>query len=200
MGDGMNFTYPEGATPLEYEELLQLVPPHITTQAELNLWEQNNILLAERWAFKKKQTLSAEFIQKLHQKMFDKTWKWAGQYRRSEKNIGIESLYIPIEVRKLCDDALYQIEHQSYNLEEIAVRLHHRLVWIHPFPNGNGRHARLVADFIVLQHEYSRFSWGRNQEVRGDLYHATPIREQYIKALRRADQHDYSSLIEFARS
>ena len=196
----MNFTYPEGATPLEPEELLGLIPPHITAQAELNLWEQNNILLAERWALKQKQIVSAEFVQKLHQKMFDKTWKWAGHYRRSGKNIGIEWPYISIEVKKLCDDVLYQIEHQSYDLEEIAVRFHHRLVWIHPFPNGNGRHARLMADLLALQHKYSRFSWGRNQWSGNDLYQAAPIRTGYINALRQADGHNYSPLIEFARS
>ena len=196
----MKFTYPEGASPLEHEELLDLIPSHITLQSELNQWEQNNILLAEQWALKQKQILTDVFIQKLHHKMFDQTWKWAGVYRRSGKNIGIDWHLIPVEVRRLCDNVCYQLEHHSYDIEEIAVRFHHKLVWIHPFPNGNGRHARLMADLLLLKQNHPRFSWGRLQMKKGNLYEATPIRKLYIQALRQADQHDYTALIKFARS
>lgn len=196
----MRLIYPEGATPLDHEELLALIPPHITLQSELNQWEQNNILLAERWAFKQKEILSGVFVQKLHQKMFNKTWKWAGHYRRSGKNIGIDWPYVSVEVVKLCEDVLCQLTHESYSVDEIAARFHHRLVWIHPFPNGNGRHARLMADLFLVQNQRPRFSWGRQNVGESDLYNVTPIRKRYIQALRQADQYDYALLMEVARS
>lgn len=192
----MKFNYPDGATPLELEEIFDLIPTHITTQDQLNVWEQHNIILGEQWAKKKKNIVSVEFIQQLHTHMFNKTWKWAGKLRRSGKNIGVDWHMIPIELKNLCDDVNYQLENNSFSDDEIAVRLHHRLVWIHPFPNGNGRHARLMADLFVMQKGLSRFSWGANQ----DLYKITPIRKQYIEALRQADRGDYSKLMKFARS
>lgn len=188
--------YPDGATLLEPDELIGLIPSHITTQGQLNEWEQTNILLAEKWARRKKDILSIEFIQKLHKHMFNKTWKWAGQFRRSGKNIGIDWPMIAVELKKLCDDVRYQLENNSFNIDEIAVRMHHRLVWVHPFPNGNGRHARLMADLLIMQNGFPSFSWGANQ----NLYESTPIRKQYIAALKLADQGDYSELILFARS
>lgn len=192
----MKFDYPEGATPLEAEELLDIIPTHITTQEQLNAWEQKNIVSAEEWARSKKNIVSVVFIQQLHKHMFDETWKWAGKFRHSEKNIGIAWYMIPVELKKLCDDVTYQFEHQSFSDDEIAIRFHHRLVWIHPFPNGNGRHARLMADLLIMQHRGKRFSWGMNQ----DLSKATPIRKQYIQALRLADHGDYTMLTTFARS
>ncbi len=193
----MKFNCPEGSTPLEPEEIFDLIPVHITAQAQLNVWEQRNILLAEQWAKKKKQNIvSVDFIQKLHKYMFDQTWKWAGKFRRSGKNIGVDFHMISIELKNLCDDVNYQLEHHSFPDDEIAIRLHHRLVWIHPFPNGNGRHARLMADLLIMQKGLPRFSWGATQ----DLYKITPIRQQYIESLREADRGDYSKLMDFARS
>lgn len=194
----MKFNYPDGATPLEYEEYLDLIPTHITTQEQLNAWEQQNIFAGEKWAQNKKIIVSVGFIQQLHKHMFDETWKWAGKFRRSGKNIGIDWHMIPVELKKLCDDVNYQLEHQSFSDDEIAIRLHHRLVWIHPFPNGNGRHARLMADLLIVKRGGKRFSWGMNQNL--DLYKATPIRKQYIQALQQADKGDYDLLIAFARS
>lgn len=192
----MKFNTPEGATPLEPEEILDLIPQHITTQDQLNAWEQKNILEAEQWARKKRDILSVEFIKQLHKNMFDHTWKWAGSFRLSEKNIGIDWLLIPVELKKLCDDVNYQLEQYTFSDDEIAIRLHHRLVWIHPFPNGNGRHTRLLADLLAIKLGHPRFTWGMKQ----DLYKSTPIRKQYIDALRRADRGDYAPLIAFARS
>jgi Fic-DOC domain mobile mystery protein B len=192
----MKFNYPEGATPLEHEELAELIPDHITTQEELNAWEERNILVAQEWAFKQKEILSVVFIKQLHEHMFNKTWKWAGQFRKSDKNIGIHWPQIYPKTKELCDDVQHQIEHNTYSKDEIAVRFHHRLVFIHPFPNGNGRHARLMADLLITQQGNQRFSWGMHQ----DLYKATPIRKQYIEALQRADRGDYSKLLEFVRS
>lgn len=192
----MKITYPPGLTPLEPEELDGLIPPHITTQEQLNVWEQTNIIAAERWARKKKNLLSVDFIQKLHYHMFNQTWKWAGEFRFSGKNIGIDWHIIPEELQKLCAEVQYQLEHNSFSDDEIAVRMHHRLVWIHPFPHGNGRHARLMADLLIIQKGHQQFSWGAAQ----NLYEATPVRKKYIAALQLADRGNYSKLIDFARS
>lgn len=192
----MKFNYPLGSTPLEADELADLLPKHITTQEELNAWEEKNILAAQKWASKQKEIISLAFIKKLHKKMFNKTWKWAGEFRTTEKNIGIHWPQIPIKLRELCDDVQYQIDHKTFSDDEIAIRFHHRLVWIHPFPNGNGRHARLMADLLIVHLGSPSFSWGLNQ----DLYKATPVRKQYIEALQSADRGDCSKLLAFARS
>ena len=192
----MKFNYPDGSTPLEQEELADLIPDHIVTQEQLNAWEERNILIAQEWALKQEEILTISFIKQLHKYMFNKTWKWAGQFRKSDKNIGIHWPQISTKTRELCDDVSYQLENNVFSYDEIAIRLHHRLVWIHPFPNGNGRHARLMADLLIMQQKGSRFSWGMHQ----DLYRATPIRKQYITALQCADKGDYSLLLAFARS
>ncbi len=200
----MNFNYVAGSTPLDHDESKDLIPAHITVQEELNAWEFNNILIAQIWALKKKKNIvSLEFIQKLHEKMFDKTWKWAGQFRKSEKNIGIHWAQVPIKLTELCDNVQYQLDHDVYSKDEIAIRFHHALVAIHAFPNGNGRHARLMADLLIRQQGGKRFSWGLQQSLQistGDLYQATPVRKQYIEALQLADRGDFSRLLAFARS
>jgi Fic-DOC domain mobile mystery protein B len=192
----MKFNAPEEATPLEPEDIFDLIPTHITTHEQLNAWEQKNIISAQKWARKEKDILSVSFIQLLHKQMFNETWKWAGKFRQSGKNIGVDWPIISVELKKLCDDVAYQLQHKIFPVDEIAIRFHYRLVWIHPFPNGNGRHARLMADLLIMQQGRPRFSWGMGQ----DLYKATPIRKQYINALRQADQGDYSKLIDFART
>ena len=128
--------------------------------------------------------------------MFNKTWKWAGQFRKSEKNIGIAWKKIPEMLKALCDDVQYQIKHTTFSHDEIAIRFHHRLVFIHPFPNGNGRHARLAADLLIVQLGDKRFTWGMNQ----DLTQEGSVRKEYIQALQLADKGDYATLITFARS
>lgn len=190
------FNYPVGSTPLEPGELAGLIPKHITTQEELNAWEEKNIIEAEPWAFKQKDIVSIAFITKLHKRMFDKTWKWAGQFRTSGKNIGIHWAQISMKLQELCDDVIYQLDHNPYSKDEIAIRFHHRLVFIHAFANGNGRHARLVADILITKLGGNRFTWGMHQ----DLVQASPIRKQYIEALQLADRGDYSKLSAFARS
>lgn len=195
----MKFNYPEGSTPLAPDELIQLIPIHITTQEELNAWEEKNILAAQQWALKalkNKDLVSVSFIQQLHLHMFNNTWKWAGEFRKSEKNIGIDWFQIPIKIKDLCNDVNYQINHKTYSKEEIAIRFHHRLVWIHTFSNGNGRHARLMADLLIMKHGKPRFSWGMHQ----NLYKANDTRKLYINALRLADSGDYSKLLIFATS
>ncbi len=192
----MQFNYPSGSTPLELEELADLIPSHINTQEELNAWEEKNILAGQQWALKQKEIISVLFFQKLHERMFDQTWKWAGKFRISAKSIGIDWYLISSELKKLCDDVNHQLEYETFSKDEIAIRFHHRLVWVHPFPNGNGRHARLMADLLIMQQGLSRFSWGMHQ----DLYASSPTRRQYIEALQCADRGNYSKLITFART
>lgn len=192
----MQFIYPEGATPLNQDEVYNLIPSHITTQKELDEWEQYNILQAEQWAFKIKRSnpeiLTIEFINKLHKKMLGQTWKWAGKFRTHQTNIGCASTNIRNELLTLFDDLRYQIAHNVYSLTEIAIRFHHRLVLIHPYPNGNGRLSRLATDIFLYNNQMERFSWGKR-----DLTKVGEIRTQYLAALRAADKGDYTSLILF---
>lgn len=199
-----DFDYPPGATPLDADELASLIPGHITTQGELNEWEQLNIVQGEQWAKRqpqqRKEILNEAFLRQLHQQMFGETWKWAGEFRKTDKNIGVDWLKIGVELKKLLDDTHYQIEHASYPPDEIAVRFHHRLVLIHPFANGNGRHARLMADLLVERLGQPRFTWGSRSLVDASLIDATPVRQQYIAALQAADARDITPLLAFARS
>ncbi len=188
--------YPSGATPLDADELASLIPGHITTQGELNEWEQLNIVQGEGWARKqRKEILNEGFLRQLHKQMFGETWKWAGEFRKTDKNIGVDWLKIGVELKKLLDDAHYQVEHASYPPDEIAVRFHHRLVAIPPFPNGNGRHARLMADLLTERLGQPRFTWGSRS-----LVDASETRQQYIAALQAADRRDIVPLLAFARS
>lgn len=190
------FDYPPGATPLDADELASLIPRHITTQGELNEWEQLNIAQGEKWARQqRKEILTEGFLRQLHRQMFGETWKWAGEFRKSDKNIGVDWLKIGVELRNLLDDTRFQIERASYSPDEISIRFHHRLVAIHPFPNGNGRHARLMADLLVERLGCPRFSWGRRS-----LIDASDTRQVYIAALRVADRRDIAPLLAFARS
>ncbi|HEV7163856.1 MAG TPA: mobile mystery protein B [Gammaproteobacteria bacterium] len=193
----MKFNYPAGATPLSPEELEGLIPEEITTQGDLNAWEQQNILdgrqrLAQRGPG---ELLSDEAIKTAHRRMFGETWRWAGQYRTSGKNIGVDWARIPEEIRLLCEDMRYQREHHTYPVDEFATRFHHRLVSVHPFANGNGRHARLMTDLLLKSLGSPAFTWGR-----ADLNRDGDARDYYLAALRTADAHDYGPLSGFVRS
>jgi Fic-DOC domain mobile mystery protein B len=187
-----------GNTPLAPEELADLIPS-LATKEELNAWERRNIIRARAWALKDRTSvtdvLSDEYVRKLHRKMFDQTWKWAGQYRRSEKNLGIPFHEIRENLATLFGDARYWLEHQTHPPDEIAVRFHHRLVSIHPFPNGNGRHGRLIGDVLVMKLGRPAFTWGSTSLIRPG-----EARAKYLEALRTADQGDMSSLLAFARA
>jgi Fic-DOC domain mobile mystery protein B len=193
----MKFLYPEGATPLDEDERNALHPKHITLQTELNEWEQTNILEGNKWGFEKRHTdiLSIGFIRNLHRKMFNETWIWAGEFRKTLKNIGIMPNEIPQELIKLCADVQMQIDCAYSPFDEIAARLHHRLVWIHPFPNGNGRHARIYTDILLANHQKPKFTWGQ-----GNLMTSTQTRKAYIQALKEADRHNFIPLFEFVRN
>lgn len=197
----VNFDYPPGATPLDADELASLIPAHLTKQAELNEWEQLNIGEGDKWARKQRRDILGEdFLRQLHRRMFDQTWKWAGEFRKSDKNIGVDWRYIGVELKKLFDDVRYQIEHATFAADEIAVRFHHRLVAIHAFPNGNGRHARLMADLLAERLGQPRFTWGSRRLVNESLTDASPVRRDYIAALQAADARDIAPLLAFARS
>lgn len=190
--------YPPGATPLDPSELEGLKLPHITTQGELNRWEQDNINDAVSWTkrMRRADILTEDFLCTLHQKMYGKVWQWAGTFRRSDKNIGGSWTRMAMKLRQLLTDVNYWIEHRSYSPDEIATRFHHRLVLIHLFPNGNGRHARLATEILLTKIlKTTLFSWGQ-----GNLVEAGETRQRYIQALKAADNHDYQALLSFVRS
>ena len=188
----------DGNTPLSPEELADLIP-NLATREELNEWERENILLAREWATSDRtapvQMVSDQYIRKLHEKMFNETWKWAGLYRLTEKNIGVPVHEIRERLMALFGDVRYWIENKTYSLDEIAVRFHHRLVYIHAFPNGNGRHARLIADVLVMKLGNAAFTWGS-----ANLVEEGAARTRYLEAIRAADHGDIQPLLQFARS
>ncbi len=186
----------DGGTELTEEEREGLIPSYITLRSELNEAEQANILEAEEWAFtRKRDPLEEKFLNNLHKRMFGNVWRWAGQYRTTGKNIGIDAYRIPMELRQLLDDCRYWIENGTYEPDEIAARFHHRLVLIHCYPNGNGRHARLAADLLLKSIGRERFSWGG-----ANLVDVVETRKRYIAALQAADEHDIGPLLKFVRS
>jgi Fic-DOC domain mobile mystery protein B len=186
----------DAATPLSPDEREGLVPSYITLRSELNAAEQDNILEAETWAFRRRRdVLDETFLNNLHRRMFGHVWQWAGEYRRSDKNIGVEWHRIPMEFRQLLDNGRFWVENESFEPDEIAARFHHKLVWIHCYPNGNGRHGRLATDLLLAFMDRSRFSWGRT-----NMTDASETRQRYVAALRSADGHDFAPLMEFVRS
>lgn len=189
--------YPPGATPLSPEELNGLIPSFVTTQGALNEFEQTNILQGLTWAANSRQEILTEkFLIELHNKMFGHTWKWAGTYRTSDKNIGCPYWDIPMRVLELIKNTQAIIESNSTPIDELVIRFHHRLVLIHPFPNGNGRHSRLMADLLIKKLGGSPFTWGGKV----DLVSPSETRNQYLSALRAADNRDLAPLLLFARS
>lgn len=196
---GLKITYDEGQTPLEDEELEGLKIPSISTKGELNEHEALNIEKATIWIIKSKfkvdEIFTEKFIRKVHKRMYGDVWKWAGEFRRSNKNIGCEWIQVPIELKRLCDDVIFWVKNKTYSSEEIAIRFKHRIVSIHCFPNGNGRHSRLMAD-IIMESIFNEdiFSWNQSSLVKAD-----ETRKSYIKSLRKADCGDVNDLIVFAR-
>lgn len=196
----MKLLYSEGAIPLNPDEVEGLLP-NIRLQSELNTREEVNIVGARRWAYspRNKQMrqglLSIEGLVLLHRKMFEDVWKWAGILRRTEKSIGVDPYQISTHLYQLCQDVKAQVfEYQSYSLEECAIRFHHRLVQIHPFANGNGRHARLACDLLLHLNGAAAFTWGS-----GKLTENGETRNVYLKALRQADRGDVMPLLSFAK-
>ena len=197
---GLNLRYNDGQTPLDEDEKEGLLIKSIATRGELDEFEQQNIEDAIQWSltrkFKTEQILSESFIQQLHIKMYSSVWKWAGEYRKTNKNIGVNKLEITTALRSLIDDAKYWLEHSVYEPDEFAIRFKHRLVSIHCFPNGNGRHSRMIADIIIEKnYQLPVFTWG-GASLSVDM----DIRSQYLKAIRKADKGEFDLLLKFARS
>lgn len=188
----------DGQTPLDPEELAGLLPTHLATKGDLNDWEQENILQAVQWARRQRKVdvLSEAFCRKLHKKMFDQTWSWAGTFRKSDKNIGCDWTQVSVKLRDLFDNVRWWLDNGTFPPDEIAARFHRELVWIHPFPNGNGRHSRMMADALLRSMKQEPFSWGGG----GTLVKADNARSDYLTALRAADKGDYSLLLVFVRS
>jgi Fic-DOC domain mobile mystery protein B len=194
------FQEPEDATPLQPNEREGLLQTWITHRRDLNEAEQENIVEGAAWVRGRRRVplermLSEDFIRTLHKRMFGDVWELAGTFRTTERNIGVGAYRIGVELAGLLSDILYWIEHQTFQPDEIAIRFHHRLVAIHPFPNGNGRHARLAADLLIERLGGERFSWGG-----GGLGDVGELRARYVATLRAADNHDIAPLMEFARN
>jgi len=196
---GLDLDYTNGQTPLDEDEKDGLLIPTITNRRELDEFEQLGVEKANEWLLSRKfsvnKILTENFVKDLHKRMFNDIWKWAGEFRKSNKNIGVDKFIIGMELKNLLDDCNYWIENKVFSEDEIAVRLSHRMVLIHPFANGNGRHSRLMADILIAKgFGKPYFTWGSvNLTKEGEA------RKKYLEALRAADQNDYKSLIEFAR-
>ncbi|WP_293681372.1 mobile mystery protein B [uncultured Phenylobacterium sp.] len=190
------FIEPDDATPLSAEEREGLIPTHIALRRELNELEQENILDADIWAFQRsRDPIDEAFGRSLHRRMFGKVWSWAGAYRLSDKNIGVPRGVIQLRLYELFDNIGYWAKNGAYSADEVAARFHHGLVFIHPFPNGNGRWSRLMADILLVRSGQPRFTLGNST-----LRSAGEVRAAYIAALQAADRNDFRPLIAFLRS
>lgn len=190
---GLEFIYQDGQTPIDENEKSGLKINSITTQKDLDEFEQLNIEKAVEWTIhtnlKLEKIVTEKFIKNLHKKMYGDVWKWAGEFRKTDKNIGIE-------LKNLIDDTKYWVENKTYFPEEIAIRFKHRIVAIHCFPNGNGRHSRMMAD-VIMESIFGKdvFTWNKSNMVKAD-----ETRKSYISALREADRGNINLLIEFAKN
>lgn len=199
---GLIIEYEDGQTPLDEDEKDGLLFPAITTRGELDELEQRNIEEAVRWTIGRRkrftidEILTEEFVCRLHKEMLSGVWAWAGTFRNSNKNIGVDKYQVATELRMLLDDCKFWIEHATFSPDEIAIRFKHRIVSIHCFSNGNGRHSRLMADIIIEKvFGANAFTWGNNNQLSTGEYRA-----KYLAALRLADKGDFTLLVEFARS
>ncbi len=194
----MTFDEPDGATPLDPDEMQGLKFPHVTTRGELDELEQANIEQGLAWISRRRggSIFDNGFVRTLHKRLFGDVWAWAGEYRLTEKNIGIDPLQIPVQLRMLLDDARYWAEHEVYPPLEAAARFHHRMVQIHLFPNGNGRHARIAADILLEEtYKHPAVAWASGFDLQAD----NERRDAYIAALRAADGKDIGPLLAFVQ-
>ncbi len=190
-----------GATPIDPDDAHGLIPVSVNTLSELNAFEQANILSATEWVLRPSRrvqptrVLTTDFLLALHRRMFDQTWRWAGQLRRTDKNIGVHWPTIRVALRDQLENAHFLLAHEVYSADEIAARVHHAIVVVHPFPNGNGRWSRLAADALLHGQRRPLFSWGA-----ADLSRAGNARTAYLHALREADCGDFGALLNVVRS
>lgn len=198
----LNQKYSDGNTPIRPEEGEQLIP-RISTMGELNEYEALNILRAREWAFDSRTTKSRDpleepYVRELHHRMFDNVWKWAGIYRQTERNIGFDPKEIVQRIPQLLANTRYWLQNKTFSTDEALLRFHHQLTRIHPFANGNGRHARMITDVVAVKYGRAEFTWGAGK----DLVAQEVARTMYLAALRALDanENDVKSLLEFARS
>lgn len=192
----MIFEEPPGATPLDPDAIAGLKFKHVTTRAELDELEQANIEQGIRWIARRRNSdvLSEQFIRELHRRLFGDVWDWAGQFRLRETRPGIDPFQIAIQLRMLLDDARIWAEREVYRPLEAAARFHHRMVWIHPFPNGNGRHTRIAADVFLNDYfNHAPVEWASGYDLQAD----GARRKDYIQALRAADAGEFDLLLAF---
>lgn len=197
---GPDLNYMHGQTPLEEDEKEGLLIKTISTRQELDEMEQLNIESAIEWTlrrrFQKDEVLSELFINGLHKRMYNQVWRWAGTYRKTDKNIGVDKLQIPVALRQLIDNCKYWIEEKLFSPDEIAIRFKHGIVKIHCYANGNGRHSRLIGDVIISHLLGGKvFTWGRDNLVKDG-----EVRKKYLEAVRAGDRGDFRLLLQFARS
>lgn len=197
---GLDLAYINGQTPLDEDEKEGLLIPTIATREELDEFEQNNIEESMQWVFsrllKAEVILTEKFICNLHKRMYGEVWEWAGKFRKTDKNLGIDKWQIPTALKSLCDDTLFWIQNKTFIPDEVALRFKHRIVSIHCFPNGNGRHSRLMADIIISKvYKMPLFSWGTD-----NLIQEGKARSNYLNAVRAADKGNLEQLLKFARS
>jgi Fic-DOC domain mobile mystery protein B len=197
---GLDMEYIDGQTPLDEDEKDGLLIPTIATRGELDEFEQQHIEQAIQWAlmrsFKTETIFTEEFVRNVHRRMYEGIWSWAGEFRKTNKNIGVDKWQIPAALKQLLDDTQYWHATNSYRADEIAIRFKHRLVSIHCFPNGNGRHSRLMADIIMEKiYHQPAFTWGASR-----LSAESNSRAVYLRAVKAADKGDFNFLLEFARS
>jgi Fic-DOC domain mobile mystery protein B len=196
---GLEIEYIEGQTPIDEDEKEGLLIKSITTRSELDEFEQLNIEKAIQWTIGKKwgkdYILTEVFIKELHRRMFNEVWSWAGTFRKTNKNIGVDKHQISISLKQLLDDCLFWLSNKIYTEDEIAIGFKHKLVKIHCFPNGNGRHSRLMADIIISQiFERPVYKWGKT-----NLNRKGEARSNYLTAIRAADNGNINPLIIFAK-
>jgi Fic-DOC domain mobile mystery protein B len=197
---GLDLEYINGQTPLDEDEKEGLLIPTVATREELDEFEQHNIEEAMQWIFSKSikadAILTEKFICNLHKRMYGDVWAWAGKFRKTDKNLGIDKWLIPTSLKSLCDDAAFWIQNKTFTADETALRFKHRIVSIHCFPNGNGRHSRLMADVIISKvYKMPLFSWGTD-----NLIYEGEARSNYLKAVKKADNGEFEHLLKFARS
>jgi len=197
---GLDLEYIEGQTPLDEDEKEGLLIPTIATRGDLDEFEQQNIEQAILWSLKRPfnadAVFSESFMQTVHRRMYGDVWAWAGEFRKTNKNIGVDKWQISTELRYLLDDVKYWHTNNTYNPDELAIQFKHRLVTIHCFPNGNGRHSRLLADIVVSKlYGLPVFSWGA-----ANLAKQSNSRSAYLAAMKAADRGNIQPLLNFARA
>jgi Fic-DOC domain mobile mystery protein B len=197
---GLDLVYIDGQTPLDEEEKEGLLISTIATRAELDEFEQQNIEEAIKWTLSRKFKLdnlfTEAFVKDVHKRMYKDVWSWAGNFRKTNKNIGVDRWKVAVELKNLLEDFRFWTENNTFSPDEMAIRFKHRVVSIHCFSNGNGRHSRLMADIIIEKiFDKPVFTWGA-----GNLSRENENRKAYLDSLKLADLGNYEALLLFARS